>query len=65
MNKESLEELLTTQFYIAIINLALEKNKISSKMIAKKLQVWYKSIKKIEAIAKKAKYRVGKIRELL
>jgi hypothetical protein len=65
LSKESLEEILAAKFYLAVINLSLEKDKLTPKIIEKKLQLWYKNIKKIKSTAKKAKYRVEKIRECL
>jgi glycosidase len=65
LNRESLEEILAAHFYTAVLNLALEKNRSSKGAMIKKLQSWYKSIKKIKSRAKKVKYRVEKIREYL
>ena len=65
INKESLDEIYAANFYLSIINLVLVKDKLNSKMVTQKLLTWYKNIKKIKSVAKKAKYRVEKIRELL
>ena len=65
LNKESLEEILAVKFFIGILNLAEKRKQLASKTIAKKIQGWYKNIKRLKSIAKKAKYRVEKIREYL
>jgi glycosidase len=65
LNKESLEEVLAAKFYLAVVNLALEEDRLDPNTIIQKLQLWYKNIKKIKSTAKKAKYRVEKIREYL